>query len=403
MDSYEIDADYERSLGRRRIKYRIAYISSLLAIAIVSIVSFYLVSQINLAQKTIASNANMNAEQKVLSQRIHRLAENFVETPDSEHPLLIKSLSAHIKKMQENHQALTQGNPELGLPGDHSEKVNALLFSKGTGLDDMIQRFTTNAVNIIETPSEFRTLDNPNLVALRVATSSTLLDGLDAILTQQKLELGKQIEKGRNQLIILLVVVLSTLAATGVFIFNPLYKKIIEQNQVLFELALTDPLTGCQNRRSFMEFASKEFDRVVRHGNSTCVISIDIDTFKTVNDTYGHPVGDEVIRNLVRTCLTAIRSSDHLGRLGGEEFAIVLIETDVQNAVSVAEKIRSAFEAVETTTKQGPIKCTASFGVTKIEKADDGIQGTLERADEYLYMAKKSGRNKVVGPQEANA
>ncbi len=399
MDNYEIDADYERSMAQKRVKFRIAYMGSLLAIGLVSILSFYLVSQINSAQETMSSLANMSAEQKVLSQRIHLLSEKFVETPEDEHPVLIKNLSAKISEMRHNHKSLVQGDPNRNLPENHSDKVDDLLFDEGTGLDMKIRRFIRNAQNIIETPPEFRTLDNPNLVALRGSASTEVLNGLEAILNQQKIELSKQVESGRHGLILLLLTVLSTLVATALFVFNPLFKKITEQNRTLFELALTDPLTGCQNRRSFMEFAEKEFERVQRHGNPTCVISMDIDRFKNVNDTYGHPVGDEVIRNLVRACLKIIRASDHLGRLGGEEFAIVLIETDVKNATIVAEKIRTAFGMVETQTKQGPIKCTASFGVAEIRKGDDGIQGTLERADEFLYKAKNGGRNQVAGPE----
>jgi len=161
-------------------------------------------------------------------------------------------------------------------------------------------------------------------------------------------------------------------------------------------LALTDPLTGCQNRRSFHEFANNEFERTQRYGNSTCIIAIDIDNFKEVNDTYGHASGDEVIKQLVKICLSGIRSSDHLGRLGGEEFAIILIETKISDATNVAEKIRKAFEEASIEIGTRHIGCTASFGVAQVLKTDNNILETLNRADTLMYQAKDAGRNQVI-------
>ncbi|ARJ66252.1 hypothetical protein WV31_11580 [Magnetospirillum sp. ME-1] len=163
----------------------------------------------------------------------------------------------------------------------------------------------------------------------------------------------------------------------------------------LRRLATTDVLTGAFNRRHFMELAGAELDRARRHQRPMVALMLDIDHFKRINDTFGHPVGDIAIKALAATCAHEIRHEDVLGRMGGEEFAIVLTETDQDGALLVAERLRLAIAAIKIPTDQGDVVFTASIGLAERLEGDSTIDAMLSRADMALYAAKRSGRNRV--------
>lgn len=173
-------------------------------------------------------------------------------------------------------------------------------------------------------------------------------------------------------------------------------QRILSQNRELERLATTDPLTGVYNRRYFMEFATKEFLRSQRYSHVFSAIQMDIDYFKKINDAHGHAVGDEVIKAFTVTCQEVLRESDVLGRVGGEEFSIILPETDREGALTVAERIRQVVADLKVCAEDRIIRFTVSIGVTPLRQEDAGLEAVLRRADEALYLAKNGGRNKVV-------
>lgn len=170
-------------------------------------------------------------------------------------------------------------------------------------------------------------------------------------------------------------------------------RKLVELE--LARLAATDPLTGLPNRRFFQQTANLELERVRRFSGSASVIMLDVDHFKSVNDTYGHALGDEALRCMTRICNGLLRQMDVFARHGGEEFVILLPGTEDAGACSVAEKLRSAIAHMPISDGQNHIKVTASFGVTQLRPADQNIEAALARADTALYAAKHSGRNCV--------
>jgi diguanylate cyclase (GGDEF)-like protein len=172
-------------------------------------------------------------------------------------------------------------------------------------------------------------------------------------------------------------------------------RKEIEQE--LKRLATTDTLTGAANRRSFFELAQQDFKRVQRYKNSVAFLILDIDHFKTINDNYGHQGGDEVLRVFVQACKKELREADVFGRIGGEEFAILLPETDQSSARLVAERIRQKIERMVIAFEEQAIKITVSIGVATIAITDKSLDQVFQRADTALYQAKNSGRNRVVG------
>jgi diguanylate cyclase (GGDEF)-like protein len=164
--------------------------------------------------------------------------------------------------------------------------------------------------------------------------------------------------------------------------------------------ALIDPLTGIWNRRGFIG----ENDRLTQvRGNKAAkaaVLFLDLDNFKTINDRYGHAVGDQVLQILAATTKSVIRSSDFVGRLGGEEFAVVLYGAPRENALSIAERIRSAFADHAEVIDGDPVAATVSIGLVLHEGPILDLSDLLWRADQALYRAKERGRNRVelLGP-----
>ncbi|MEW5855417.1 MAG: diguanylate cyclase [Myxococcota bacterium] len=168
-------------------------------------------------------------------------------------------------------------------------------------------------------------------------------------------------------------------------------------NRQLTELAHHDALTQLWNRRRFMEALDSELVRSRRTGRSLCLLMVDVDHFKSINDTYGHPAGDGVLAHLARLLGIHRRAYDSVGRLGGEEFAALLPETRLPDAVTVAERLRVLVEGASVGGLPAG-RVTISVGVTQAPVDDrDSVTTIYGRADACLYRAKNSGRNRVVG------
>jgi diguanylate cyclase (GGDEF)-like protein len=159
-------------------------------------------------------------------------------------------------------------------------------------------------------------------------------------------------------------------------------------------LATRDSLTRAYNRGAFLQRSEEALALAARGGRPLSLLLLDIDRFKSINDTHGHPVGDEVIRTLASTCQATLRVVDVLGRLGGEEFAITLPETDGPGALRVAERLREAVAQVRVPVGATHLGFTVSIGVA-IWTPGEPVDRLLSRADEALYAAKNSGRNRV--------
>jgi diguanylate cyclase (GGDEF)-like protein len=178
--------------------------------------------------------------------------------------------------------------------------------------------------------------------------------------------------------------------------FNTLFRQRQALQDRLEHLARTDSLTDLPNRRHFMEAAAQELARAARFGGTLTVLMLDLDHFKRVNDTYGHKTGDAVLQRLAEVCRAALREIDLPARLGGEEFAVLLPNTDHAAALDVAERLRQAVAAMEIPTERSPApQITVSIGVAELDPSMPGIDALLNRADRALYRAKREGRNRV--------
>lgn len=187
---------------------------------------------------------------------------------------------------------------------------------------------------------------------------------------------------------------------------------LVMKNRILSEISNRDALTGLYNRWYVMEKIDSEMNRALRHGSPISVLMLDIDHFKRINDSYGHPVGDQVLKSVGQVLRDSCRVYDVPGRYGGEEFCIVLPETQIGNTTAVAERIRSRLATTPLSVGDASIVVTASIGIAGMDSNEGVLSATtlVERADRALYSAKHHGRNRVemwqpavgAGPQETS-
>lgn len=168
--------------------------------------------------------------------------------------------------------------------------------------------------------------------------------------------------------------------------------------QTTIEMAVTDALTGLHNRRYMETHLSQLAEHSADRGKPLSILSLDVDYFKAVNDTYGHDVGDKVLQEIAQRVRSCVRSVDLACRVGGEEFIVILPTTDRATAQNVAERIRKTISGanLDLGMATGPLKVSVSVGIATLEGAHDKMEDLLRRADQALYSAKRAGRNRVV-------
>ena len=184
--------------------------------------------------------------------------------------------------------------------------------------------------------------------------------------------------------------------------FNAMAERIEKDQAALAELATRDGLTGLLNRREFLRLLREELDRSERYGHTCALLLVDIDRFKAVNDTWGHPAGDAVLRTVAERIAAALRPTDRAARYGGEEFAVLLPETPMEGALQAAERIRAAVGSAPVAVspdRAAPV--TLSAGVALYPDAGASEQALIAAADRALYAAKEGGRDRVVASTRA--
>jgi diguanylate cyclase (GGDEF)-like protein len=177
--------------------------------------------------------------------------------------------------------------------------------------------------------------------------------------------------------------------------------EMAQAHRIASHAAQTDVLTGINNRRAFFERADQLLSYCQRHQHPLCVLVMDLDHFKAINDTYGHHAGDMVLRQVGELLQTSFRAADLCGRLGGEEFAMVLADTPIEAGLSMAEQLRRDISQLTVELSQGQtLQVTVSLGVVAAHLSSDDLPMLLQRADEAMYRAKARGRNRVLAASE---
>jgi diguanylate cyclase (GGDEF)-like protein len=173
------------------------------------------------------------------------------------------------------------------------------------------------------------------------------------------------------------------------------FARLVHDGMELRLVASVDSLTGVMTRRALIDAGRRDVARALRYGRNLSCLMIDVDRFKAINDTHGHAVGDLVLQSVAATCRLELRAGDYLGRIGGEEFVVILPETGTDEAFQVAERLRRAVAAESAAGTAGDLRVTASIGVAALGRPHD-LTALMANADEALYAAKKGGRNRTV-------
>ena len=375
----------------------LTYILALSAIALLTLGFHFLTDSIVHRQESTARVVNLCGRQRMLAQRIARLAlERAAHADFRPDPQTVGDLRASIAGIEASHKALLDGATKRSIASPGSDAVRNVYLGNPWQLDLRMQNFLTHARAIADSPEERLTLRDPDLLALENAVQASLLSALDAAVTANQQTSEHSIRVLRNLGTSITCIMLLVLLAEGLFLYRPLFRRLALAHIQLVAAGCTDPLTGCLNRRAFTHQAQKSLSSARSTGQSLAVIMLDIDRFKAVNDLHGHAVGDRAINAVVHTVLTSVRLKDHLCRMGGEEFALMLPGESIESASRVAERIRAAVELTPITPRPGStLSLTISLGVACLKPLDASVFDVLGRADRALMNAKATGRNRV--------
>ncbi|MBI1214938.1 MAG: diguanylate cyclase [Alphaproteobacteria bacterium] len=286
----------------------------------------------------------------------------------------------------------------LGIKGRLNGNLSAIFEEPPFRLGKMMDNFTAAADKFADTM-------NPDLQAQAFADlskSAKLLDlNIDLALEKYRAEVTQHIALASEFQYMSSILVLSALLTEALFIFRPMVRRMGGYHERLLRLALMDELTGLKNRRAFMQLAGAEMSEFSRHEKPFALVLADLDKFKSVNDTYGHKVGDLVLQHYATIVLESLRGYDIIGRVGGEEFAIFLPQTTAEQAQGIINRLRKS--VMETpcpyVDKEGRnqfLRYTSSFGVVAVSAKGWTLDNLLIQADECLYQAKDAGRNCVI-------
>jgi len=365
-------------------------------IAALEITAFVIKERIIGRYEEVARFERLGDAQRTQSLRTALLITEYVENEDPSVRLAKrKAIEDAVAEMRRLHGLMTEGDPENGYPVPDSETVDQIIFGVPIELDKNLRLFLSGVEEMVDRPWSDDLARLPYMTDIRSAASGSLATGLNRLNEVMREAGEEQVNDLKVALVATSAVMVLIIGGLMVFVVVPMIGRMGQQTEDLIELARTDPLTGCHNRRSFLREADAEFARFKRYRNPFAVIMIDLDHFKKVNDTFGHAAGDEVIRTLARVCLEQTRLSDVLGRVGGEEFAILVPEINIDSVMLVAEKLRSALEQASVEYNGQQIDFTASLGVTVADEDDEDFLTVLTRADEALYAAKDHGRDRV--------
>ncbi|MCC8967292.1 diguanylate cyclase [Bradyrhizobium sp. Pear76] len=368
-----------------------AYILALCVVAVMSFASHWTLNGVLRAHEGAASVVNVSGRQRMFSQRISSLAAQYALGDLNVRADLVTA----IDQFEAAHQRLRSGDDALKLPAPTSTRLFDIYFTGSPSLDELVRVYVADA----RTVAAMKPGDQgsqPALSRLFAAARSPLLTRLNEVVSAHQQTSERQLETLARIQIGSLGVVLITLLAEALGIFRPMVGRIVRYTRELVRMATTDPLTGGLNRRSFTERGLAELERARRYDRATSILMIDIDRFKSINDSYGHSGGDAVLKELVAHLHARIRPSDILGRIGGEEFAIVLAETDLAGAEIAAERIRQDVALLNVPLETASVRFTVSIGAAQFMRQATTLKPAMDRADRALYQAKAAGRNRVV-------
>ena len=378
-------------------QYHRIYLGVLAFIALLIAASVLAIDHIAAEESLMIELDDTGSRQQLLSERIMHLTLEYAATRETESRDEIKGLiERSLQSFNKTHQLLIRGQLENGHVVEFSEKIDDIFFGPPVFLDEKARIFIFNTREVLLRDWTPGLISSFYFEELRHATLSDLHSSLEILGAQYSLNGRDRIVRLRAIVASLLGGIIIVLFGVGFFVFKPLFQRITDQEQELKRLAYIDSLTNCHNRRSFLTNAGIEFERSRRYHHGFSILYLDIDYFKKINDSFGHTVGDLAIKQLTEIFLDSIRESDILGRLGGDEFGIVLQESNLEKATIIAEKLRANVEKYVCSGELSDVSLSISVGVASSIPGDDSAYDILKRADSNMYKSKRAGRNAVV-------
>ncbi|MHC1700045.1 MAG: diguanylate cyclase [Humidesulfovibrio sp.] len=373
------------------------YTLALGIVAVLTLASYGLMEHSVATEVLGARLLNVAGRQRMLCQRVDILTMRALHGAASERQAGLIELDQALRELSQGHELLVHG-PAQALGMAEGNSALAVLRSDTDGFEALFHGFVAQAGELRQDLASGR--DEAEVLRAMLGISRTgdaLLERLDSRMEALQ-RLGEAtLERLRWLVLGLLGATLAGLALTGRLLFRPMVAKVVRDREQLESLnrsletqAGTDKLTGAFNRRTWDVEIRREFSRTRRQQGRLCLVMADLDHFKRVNDEHGHQRGDRVLQEFTQRLRQAVRASDTLFRLGGEEFAVLLPGTDIESGRLTAEKLR---ERVAGTGLDG-LPITASFGVAETD-GNESPDEFFRRADQALYVAKAKGRNRV--------
>lgn len=371
------------------------YILALGIVAVLTLASYGLMDNTVGTQVLGAKLLNVAGRQRMLCQRVDILTMRAEVAAGAERQARLKELDEALLELVQGHDLLAHG-PAGSLGMDEDSPALSVLRTDEDGTEALFHGFVAQARTLRAVLAQGE--DAGGQTRQRLSQSGdALLGRLD-----QRMEALQHLGEGTLQGLSFLVkallgAALAGLALTGLLLFRPMVAEVVRDREHLESLirsletqASTDKLTGAYNRRTWDVEIRREFSKARRQEQNLCLVMTDLDHFKRVNDEFGHQRGDRVLQEFTRRLRQAVRASDTVYRLGGEEFAVLLPGTDIENGRVAAEKLR---ERVADTALDG-VPITASFGVA-VTDGNESPDEFFRRADQAMYSAKAGGRNRV--------
>lgn len=308
------------------------------------------------------------------------------------HAIMIKEISVRSEKKEGPSFRIVSDHPlDPANTPDQVEKTALARFSKGS--QEVSQLVLDNPFGPI-----YRYLlplhADKSCLECHATKVGDVLGALSITLTIS--ELVRQNKLSQLLIVMTAVIIIALVVGITYFLTWRLVINLDEAQRRLKRLASTDELTGLRNRRHMMGRLEEEFERAIRLSEPLCVTMLDLDFFKKINDTWGHPFGDHVLKWVANRMNEVVRAYDVVGRIGGEEFLIVSPSTTLDEALVLAERLRATIEQETINHGGSVIPLTISAGIALMDKSDINCEDLIRRADAALYRAKQSGRNRVV-------
>lgn len=409
----------------KEIKYTFTrhYLIAIALLAILSSSAFYALKTALRTSESTAFIVNLSGNQRMLSQRIalysHLYYLNILDQKNyNEHTRIRELLNKASVEMRNANERLLSGEISPGHKREQSYEIYTLYFGQKhlkTRIDDYLA--LTNKLIHAKTHKEAKKISDEI-----IASSAALVNDLNTAVLQYQKEGDANIEKIQTMVFTIWILTIITLLLEIIFIFQPmaykmgiLFQKIvwhehnlqeeikirtdnlIQANEKLAHLASHDPLTGLKNRLNMEKELQGLIDHQHVYQSSYAVVMLDIDWFKKINDTYGHDAGDFVLTELAKIFLESVRPQDSVYRAGGEEFVVIFNRITQEQAVTKCEKIRQRIQDHPFVYHELTFQMTISIGIYHPECGKvNNVTEILKLADNALYEAKRTGRNKIV-------